>query len=87
MATLKDLLSVEELNQIGIKPDLINAGEITGNTDVRFLTVQHLSDMALILLDNEMKKTGLTKVPECFLPAKALEILFQRALDKNIGIL
>lgn len=83
MANLLDLITKEEADSIQ-QQSIFKIGPYNASVfeDIRSLTVQQLSDIALILIKTEYGE----KCPECILPAKAIEILITRAEKKNIAV-
>lgn len=80
MATLIELLNSNEIDEIesihfyGAPTDV--------STKISELTVEKLSRIALTLIKTEYGG----KVPECVLSAKAIEILTERAIKKNVAL-
>lgn len=102
MTTLSQLLTVDEQIEISKLPDLASWASIDNenfelqpkvfhfsqllDTEIKNLTVEQLSYMALILIRTESNLTSNNKFPDCILPAKAIEILTNRAQKLNLPI-
>jgi hypothetical protein len=77
-AILKELLTEEELKIIQRRP----LGTLTGEEDIRDITVKQLADMALTLIRTEYDDP----LPAMILPAECITILTRRAQEKHISI-
>lgn len=80
MAILEELLTEQEIKKIeDCNGVLFDVGL---HKDIRFMTMQEFTWIAFILIETECKG----RIHECVLSAKAIEILTDRAIQKNIDI-
>lgn len=78
MATLRQLLTEREESVLSNNPCIY----IDLNKNFKELTIQDLFNISLELIRTEYP----FKMPSCILSAEAINILTQRAKDKNIGL-
>ena len=102
MITLNQLLTVDEQIKLLKMPDLAYFATTNKesfelqpkvfsfkqllDTEIKHITVEQLSHMALMLIATEYNLGDNDKVPECVLSAKAIEILTNRAQKLNLPI-
>lgn len=79
MAKLFELLTEQEYGSIKKYPLILG---VSLDMPVKKMTVSQLSSISLDLIKTEYGD----KCPDCILSAKALEILFERAKKKDLGI-
>ncbi len=82
MATLAQLLTEAEIEQLKNPMYSLDYGNIDIEADIRDMTVRQLSSIALTLINTEYNG----KITGCTLTVKALSILMKRARDRGIGI-
>lgn len=79
---LSNLLTEDELKEIKRLPFTA----LPAGLDIKDLTVKNLSDIGLILMRTELGSDD-ARIPEgTIIPAKAIEILLNRAEQKNIPV-
>lgn len=79
MAILSELLHENEIDQVKKHPE--NMGNVL-SIEFNKLTVEQLSNIAFMLIRTEYKN----HMPKCILSAEAINILTERAQERNINL-